>query len=141
MNNNQLDNIFLQLKKIVGFIEKDILKEISDMDIGNLTIAEIGILSAIGLNSEKTIKEIAEQLEVAVSTPTKTMDRLVKKGYIIRRTSTFDRRMVVSALTEKGSDALLQITEMRQNRIKEITGNLTNDETEQLLKILNKLIL
>lgn len=140
MNNNRLDNIFLQFKRLVGIIEKDIIKKISDMDIGDLTIAEIGIMDAIGLNSEKTIKEIAQQLEVAVSTPTKTMDRLVKKGYIIRKTSDQDRRMVVSTLTEKGHDALIKVTTMRQEKIMEFTKKLTTEEIDQLLLILDKLM-
>ncbi|QUH29736.1 MarR family winged helix-turn-helix transcriptional regulator [Vallitalea guaymasensis] len=140
MNNNRLDNIFLQFKRLVGIIEKDIIKKISDMDIGDLTIAEIGIMDAIGLNSEKTIKEIAQQLEVAVSTPTKTMDRLVKKGYIVRKTSDEDRRMVVSTLTEKGHDALIKVTTMRQEKIMEFTKKLTHEEIDQLLLILDKLM-
>ncbi|GMQ60701.1 MarR family winged helix-turn-helix transcriptional regulator [Vallitalea sediminicola] len=140
MNSNRLDNIFLQFKRLVGIIEKDIIKKISDMDIGNLTIAEIGIMDAIGLNSEKTIKEIAQQLEVAVSTPTKTMDRLVKKGYIVRKTSDEDRRMVVSTLTEKGHNALIKVTTMRQKKIMEISKKLTTEEIDQLLLILDKLM-
>ncbi|QOR35066.1 MarR family transcriptional regulator [Clostridium sp. 'deep sea'] len=140
MNSNRLDNIFLQLKRMVGIIEKDIIKEISDMDIGNLTLAEIGIMDAIGLNSEKTIKEIAQQLEVAVSTPTKTMDRLVKKGYIVRTTSDEDRRMVVSTLTEKGYNALIKITTMRQKKILQLTEKLSCEEVNQLLLTLNKLM-
>ncbi|QUI22087.1 MarR family transcriptional regulator [Vallitalea pronyensis] len=140
MNDKRLDIIYTQLKKLVDLIEKDIMKEITDMEIGNLTIAEISIMDAIGFHSEKTIKEIAEQLKVAVSTPTKTMDRLVKKDYIIRKTSAEDRRMVVSSLTKKGHMALSKINEMRHDKISEITQKLTEDEINYLLKMINRLI-
>lgn len=135
-----LDRVFLKLKKLIGIIEKDILREISDLDIGNLTMAEIGIMDAIGRHSEKTIKEIADQLEVAVSTPTKTMDRLVKKGYITRKTSDHDRRMVVSTLTEKGNTALEKIAMMRQKKINAITAKLTSEELNQLQAMIDKLM-
>lgn len=140
MNDEQLNVFFRQTKKLVDIIEKDIKKQLTYTDINDLTLAEIGILDCINIDSEKTIKEIADSLGVALSTPTKTMDRLVKKGYINRKTSDADRRMVIARLTEKGTMALLKINEMRNNHIKLVMSILSNNEIDNLSSIINRLI-
>lgn len=143
MVDNQVNNFYKQIqqiKRLVIVVEKDIKKKLYDTDINDLTLAEIGILDVIGIGSEKTIKEIADALSVALSTPTKTMDRLVIKGYILRETSSEDRRMVVSKLTEKGEKAMVHINNMRDNNIKKAMSVLSEEELDNFSLIINKLI-
>ncbi|RPJ63299.1 MAG: MarR family transcriptional regulator [Dehalococcoidia bacterium] len=134
------EQLFQNLKRLVNRIEKDIKRKLANSPLGDLSLAEISIIDAIGLNGEKTIKEIAEQLDVALSTPTKTMDRLVAKGYIIRETSADDRRMVVSRLTERGNKAVLQISQARQSNILQYLNKLTEVELKQLNNIVRHIL-
>lgn len=132
--------LFQNAKRLVDIIEKETKNRLANTPLDDLALAEIKIMDAIGLEGEKTIKEIAEYLNVALSTPTKTMDRLVAKGYIIRETSSDDRRMVVSRLTEGGKNALLQISQIRQENIFYLLNKLTDEEKSQLNRIFQNIL-
>ena len=68
----------------------------------NLTIAEANAIYAIGPDGPKTMKQIAETLGVAVSTPTRTIDRLLEKGFVNRTVGKKNRRQLLIELTPKG---------------------------------------
>ena len=68
----------------------------------NLTIAEANAIYAIGPDGPKTMKQIAETLGVAVSTPTRTIDRLLEKEFVNRTVGKKNRRQLLIELTPKG---------------------------------------
>lgn len=132
--------LYQNIKRLVDIIEKKTKRKLDDTALDDLCLAEIKILDAIGMEGEKTIKEIAEYLNVALSTPTKTMDRLVSKGYIIRETGVDDRRLVISRLTDHGKNALLLISQTRQDNIMNLLNVLTDEEQNQLNKIIQTIL-
>lgn len=134
------ENLFQNIKRLVDIIEKKTKQKLANTPLDDLALAEIKILDAIGLEGKITIKEIAEYLNVALSTPTKTMDRLVSKGYIIRETGVDDRRMVISTLTDRGKDALLLISQTRQENILHLLNKLTEEEQTQLNNIIQTVL-
>jgi len=105
----------------------------------NLTIAEANAIYAIGPDEPKTMKEIAETLGVAVSTPTRTIDRLVEKGFVNRSVGTKDRRKLLIELTPKGRDVLKEIDKENLEMTKKLLKSLSNDEIETYKNILLKI--
>lgn len=105
----------------------------------NLTIAEASAIYAIGPDEPKTMKQIAETLGVAVSTPTRTIDRLLEKGFVNRTVGKKDRRKLLIELTSKGKELLEDIDKENLEITKKMLNGLSDDEIETFKKILFKI--
>lgn len=105
----------------------------------NLTIAEANAIYAIGPDEPKTMKQIAETLGVAVSTPTRTIDRLLEKGFINRTVGEKDRRQLLIELTPKGKKLLDDIDKENLEITRKMLKGLSDEEIETFKKILSKI--
>jgi MarR family transcriptional regulator, organic hydroperoxide resistance regulator len=105
----------------------------------NLTIAEASAIYAIGPDEPKTMKQIAETLGVAVSTPTRTIDRLLEKGFVNRKVGEKDRRKLLIELTTKGKELLENIDKENLEITKKMLNGLSDEEIETFKKILFKI--
>lgn len=74
----------------------------NDCDCCGVNKNQCFVLVEIGRRPGISVKEVAEVLQIEKSSMSRTVDSLVKKGYIIRQVSTKDRRYVMLYLTEKG---------------------------------------
>jgi DNA-binding MarR family transcriptional regulator len=122
-------------------IDNKLLKSIK-INMNNyekLTLAEANALYVIGPQEPKTMKQIAEALGVAVSTPTRTIDRLVEKGLANRTVGTKDRRQLLIELTPEGQRILAEMDEEGLMVIRKMVENLENEEIETLKNILLKI--
>lgn len=106
---------------------------------GHLTIAEANAVYAIGPQGPKTMKKIAETLGVAVSTPTRTIDRLVEKGLVNRTVDPKDRRRLLIELTPKGKKYLQEMDEEGITMVRKMLEHLQDEEIDTLKKILLKI--
>lgn len=104
-----------------------------------LTLAEANALYVIGPQEPKTMKQIAKALGVAVSTPTRTIDRLVEKGLVSRAVGKTDRRKLLIELTPTGRDILAEMDKEGLMVIRKMVENLEDEEIEYLKSILFKI--
>ncbi len=74
-----------------------------------LTDAQWGPLFLIAAGRSCTAAALAQELEVNAGAMTRTLDRLEKKGLLLRRRSANDRRLVMLELTEEGRRAAERI--------------------------------
>ncbi|MBR1472563.1 MAG: MarR family transcriptional regulator [Lachnospiraceae bacterium] len=100
---------------------------------------DMHIIEAIGVGDPQNMSAIAAKLYVTVGTLTVNMNSLEKKGYIERRRSTEDKRVVLVTLTEKGRKAFFHHRDFHKAMIRAAVRNLEQDEMEALLNCLNKL--
>lgn len=105
----------------------------------NLTIAEASAIYAIGPDEPKTMKQIAETLGVAVSTPTRTIDRLFEKGFVNRKVGEKDRRKLLIELTPKGKKLLVDIDKENLEITRKMLKGLSDEEIKTFKKILSKI--
>ena len=105
----------------------------------NLTIAEASAIYAVGPDKPKTMKQIAETLGVAVSTPTRTIDRLLEKGFVNRKVGEKDRRKLLIELTPKGKKLLVDIDKENLEITKKMLNGLIDEEIETFKEILFKI--
>ncbi|PAV05270.1 MarR family winged helix-turn-helix transcriptional regulator [Methanobacterium bryantii] len=105
----------------------------------NLTIAEASAIYAVGPEEPKTMKQIAETLGVAVSTPTRTIDRLLEKGFVNRKVGEKDRRKLLIELTPKGKKLLVDIDKENLEITKKMLNGLKDEEIEKFKEILFKI--
>ena len=85
------------------------------------------------------MKQIAEALGVAVSTPTRTIDRLVEKGLVNRNVGKKDRRKLLIQLTPEGKELLERMDEEGMLLARKIFENLQDEEIDSLKRILLKI--
>ena len=131
-----LNEVLVNLFRDIMDIEQ---KAIITDEYKDLTNNDMHVIEAIGTGTPRNMSAIARLLSVTVGTLTIAMNSLVKKGYVIRERSQEDRRVVYISLSEKGREAYAHHERFHQQMIHEILDGLNPEETEVLLKSLNKL--
>lgn len=132
-----VDELFRKLFDKYNKLES---KKFFSKTLDDLTVIEINTLVVIGHGEEdKKMSEIANSLGVTFGTPTVTVDRLIKKGYVIRRRDDEDRRQVFISLSDTGKDVFESIIIIRNILAEKIYGILSEDERKALINILSSL--
>lgn len=108
-------------------------------EYSDITNNDMHVIEAVGLGEPKNMSTIAKALSVTVGTLTIAMNSLVKKGYVNRERGKEDRRVVYISLSEKGRRAYRHHEEFHRHMIDEILKDLTEEETEALVRSLAKL--
>ena len=130
--NDVLVNLF---RDIMELEEQAIITQ----EYQDITNNDMHVIEAIGVGEPKNMSTIAKLLSVTVGTLTIAMNSLVKMGYVIRERGKEDRRVVYISLSEKGLRAYRHHEEFHRQMIEAVLENLTEDETESLVKALAKL--
>ncbi len=84
-------------------------------------------------------KELAETMRVNPSSMSELIDKLQTEGYIERTVDPEDRRATRISLTELGKARAYEISDEREERIRPLFANLTEDEKQELLRLIRKL--
>ena len=116
-------------------IEGKVLKE---GEFNDLSVTEMHIIEAIGIDRELTMSEVANDLDITVGTLTTAINKLIKKEYVERRRIEEDRRVVLIMLTEKGKEVYKLHEEFHNDMIKYTIDGFTPGEGEVLVKALER---
>ncbi|MCD8121731.1 MAG: MarR family transcriptional regulator [Clostridiales bacterium] len=130
--NDALVNLF---RDVMNLEEKMLVTE----DYQDITNNDIHVIHAIGLGKPKNMSTIARELSVTVGSLTIAMNSLVKKGYVNRARGDKDRRVVYISLSEKGRGVYHHQEAFHRRMIDAVLNELSNEETESLVKALAKL--
>jgi len=87
-----------------------------------------------------TMGELSRELEVPLSTATRTMDWLVETGYARRLSDPKDRRIVRVGFTRRGKETYRTLNAFLVERVEQILGSLSPAERESFLGLLNKVL-
>ena len=102
--------------------------------------SEIFAMLLINKNGEITMTELADYINSPMSTANGIIERLVKKGYIIRDRSDFDRRIVILRLTEEGAQLIDSLKEHITKYLKMVLEELSDEEIQLMVGIIYKII-
>lgn len=119
------NDILVRLFNVVLKLEEKALKESSTH---NLSITEIHTLAAIGPDTERTMGEAADLLQISISTLTTAINKLVRKGYVERFRISSDRRIVKVKLTSAGEDAVMEHEKFHRRMVENAVGELSSSE-------------
>lgn len=131
-----LNSVLVNLFRDVMDLEE---RAIINSEYRDITNNDMHVIEAVGLGEPKNMSAIAKLLSVTVGTLTIAMNSLVKKGYVNRERGREDRRVVYISLSEKGKRAYEHHEKFHRHMIDEILKDLTEEETEALVKSLAKL--
>lgn len=112
-----------------------------DTPLCSMSANDLKVLCALHGKNQPSIKEISEELAIPMSTLTGIFNKLVKKDFVYRGRCEEDRRVVRVHLTETGLRAAALKKNNSHNFALEILQKLSDNEQEQLLKLLKKIVL
>jgi len=130
-----VNELLVELFYDILTIEKTALQ---NSKFSDLSITEIHVLGAIGLTAG-TMTDVAGQIGVTVGTLTTSINRLVKKEYVMRKRSEGDRRFVEIELSDKGKRAYCIHEDFHQTMVKAMGEKLSDEHNEVLIDSLKRL--
>ncbi|MFA7550602.1 MAG: MarR family winged helix-turn-helix transcriptional regulator [Sedimentibacter sp.] len=137
MSNHETVNVILvRLFANILDIEEKCLKIGEFFD---LSITEMHVIDNIGFTTERTMSDTAKAVKVTSGTLTTAIDNLIKKGYVERRRSSEDRRVVKIRLTEKGKAAFKSHEDFHKDLVISALQRLNSHEEEVLIKVLSNI--
>lgn len=106
------EDVLIALRQIIRAIDlhsKKLSKE------AGLTGPQLVLMRAINNLGEVTIRQLASSTHMSQATATAILDRLEKRGLVVRKRSTEDKRKVHAHLTRTGMDHLHQAPQPLQD--------------------------
>lgn len=130
-----VNELLVELFNDILTIEKNTLQ---DSPFSDLSITEMHVLEAIGMEA-RTMTDVACQIGVTLGTLTTSINRLVKKDYVLRKRSEEDRRFVEIELSHKGKLAYRVHESFHQKMVNVMIDQLSDEDNEVLIESLKRL--
>ena len=134
MNYTEISDLILDNLKRIIFPEEWLKIDLT------FSKQEIFTLMLVERKGEIIMSQIAEYVNVPMSTATGIVDRLVKNGYLERNRSDSDRRIVLIKLTDKAKTVVNEIKNLGSKYFSIIYESLSDEERAFLSKIITKVI-
>lgn len=134
--NSTLNELLVKLFRNINVIEERALRTGEYKDV---TVNDIHVIEAIGMEEAKNMTSVARSLEVTTGTLTIAVNSLVRKGYVDRVRSEEDRRVVLISLSDKGKRAYLHHRKFHDQMIDTVVEQLSEEEQQVLERALAKL--
>jgi len=131
-----LNELLVQIFDDIVKIEEKALKQ---GPLSDLSVTEMHTLEAIGMYTQRTMSEVAQDLKITVGTLTTAINKLIKKDYVARKRIEEDRRVVLVELTKKGKLAYRLHEKFHNDMITATIDGLSEGEEEVLISSLEKL--
>lgn len=104
-----------------------------------LSISEFGVLEMLYHKGRQPVQQIAEKILVTSGTITYVIDRLVQKGYVIRKKCTEDKRRYFVELTDDGERLISRLFPEHEQFLEELFAGMDVDSKQVLIEKLGEL--
>ncbi len=132
----RINDVLVNLFRDILSLEE---KAMTSSAFKDLSMNDWHVIEAVGLNTSKSMSQIARELSITLGSLTIAMNGLYKKGYVERRRGVKDRRVVHISLTEKGVAAYKEHENFHRKMIDAAIQDLSPQETTVLVSSLSKL--
>jgi len=105
----------------------------------DLTVAQLRVLLVLHSAGPSRMSAIASVLDIALPTATGIVDKLVKKGLVIRETDNQDRRLVICRLSSAGQDSINRLWTSSQFQMERLLEGLNEEELERAAEVADML--
>jgi DNA-binding MarR family transcriptional regulator len=130
---------YFNLLKTGGWVEEKVKNALKPF---NLTHVQLNALHILFDNDPEPVSANELKKRILVSNPdvTRLLDRLVKKGYVVRKTCPENRRKIDIILTDSGRDLFVKAHHSARQASGDFFENqITEDEASELRRILHKI--
>lgn len=102
----------------------------------DVTLVQYRVLVELAARGPQRVADLAGVLGVDPSTATRMCDRLVRKGLIVRRRTSTDRRTVRASITGAGREVVAEVTRRRRAELAAILSRLPDKDSTPVLAAL-----
>lgn len=133
------NNIAIMIKIASVALEKDAYQMLAEYD---LTFSQFKIMIMLLFFGQDPVRQIDIEDMFAMTNPTVTgvLNNLEKKGMVQRLQNPEDKRSKIIVPTEKARAIAPELWNIREKMDVDLTRMLTDEEKEQLRKLLRKII-
>ncbi|KPU27857.1 hypothetical protein TR13x_00410 [Caloranaerobacter sp. TR13] len=136
---NNKNGMIDSLSSLLVSLNKKLASELQDKISKDITLSQLIILKQINRGIH-TVSSLSEKLTISAPAASKLIEQLHKSGFVIRKRSDKDRRVVFIELTDKGKEILKNNEQIRNEVFKEMLSPLSKNEIDTLINILKKII-
>ena len=113
----------------------------ADRDIRKhgLNRTEFGVLELLYHKGPQPLQQIGEKVLMSSGNITYVIDKLEKKGFVCRRASTEDRRLIYAEVTDNGTQFIEEVFPQHTLIIEGAVAGLTTEEKQAASALLKKL--
>jgi DNA-binding MarR family transcriptional regulator len=105
-----------------------------------LSFTQVKTLHLLRDSTEQlTVGELAEQLGVSMAATSRTVDSLLRRGWLERREDERDRRCKRVSLTAAGHDVAVRIADARMQGLEAFAASLSDEQRARLQAALEQL--
>jgi DNA-binding MarR family transcriptional regulator len=126
--------------KMIEFYERMSSWEHGVVKGSGLSPAQMHAIEILGMYDSCRMKELAEKLGVTTGSLTVMVDRLEKRGLLVRRPHESDRRSYMVALTDRGREHYASHHKFHLKLTQDMAAVLTREELEAFEGILEKVL-
>jgi MarR family transcriptional regulator, organic hydroperoxide resistance regulator len=105
-----------------------------------LTFSQIETLMFIGLHDKKSMESIASYLKIAPPSATSLIEKLEKKGLILRTKDKQDRRMVLIELSPQAKKQISNMWDRKEQVLEKLISKLNSTDRNHFVRIMKNLI-
>jgi len=127
--------ILIGLHRAVNYIDRQSVRIFSEYQ---LTMGQFAVLEALYHKGDMTVGQVQEKILSSSGTIPLIVNNLEKRGYLVRKTDSKDKRRCILHITEQGRELIGQVYPRNEARIIELMSGWTEEEKEQLAALLKK---
>lgn len=132
-----------KISKLLSLIHKNYHKKIcAELDKGkfrDFTIQQITVMKEVYLFPEISLNDLSSRVNLANSTVSGIVERLAKKGVLLKVRPEENRRVVKISLSEEVKKDMEEITKIKNRYTVEILEKMESSDIELILNGLEKL--
>lgn len=104
-----------------------------------LNPTEFAVLELLYHKGRQPLQQIGNKILLASGSITYVVDKLEKRGYLLRVSCPSDRRVTYAEITEEGKAFMAEVFPKHEQHLHELVSVLTNEEKDIAIKLLKKL--
>lgn len=107
----------------------------------SLSVGDLHLIAAVGETGGDgcRVSRLARALDIAPSSASIAVDKLVKRGFVTRVRSKMDVRVVYVHLTDAGQQVYMCYRACRQDMAQELASRMTESEKRSMTSVMRKM--
>lgn len=134
------NELYQAYRKLLQMEEGFHKEEACECQAQDMTIKQVYYLRIIDENNRVTFSQLAQETRNSKPTITELISKFISMGCVYRERSSEDRRVFYIYLTPKGQSIARAQEKTHFMLVDRISNNLTNEELEQFITLLNKIL-
>jgi DNA-binding MarR family transcriptional regulator len=128
-----LDQLTREFLEVIPMMMRHVRAEFRSHRTSDLSVPQFRALVFINRNPGTALSPLSEHLGLTLPSTSKMVDQLVLRGYLDRRSSQRDRRMITLQITTQGKSILEKSFQATLNQFQGLFEKLSNQEQEIVL--------